>query len=656
MRIFRTVFCAALVIGTAQGVDQDLLSKLNALSPEQLKELAAAAGDIKVGGTNQEEAVAAPVVEAPEAAVVAAQEAAAPLAAAAPAVEAAPAAEPAASPVADAQAAPVAEAVPVAEAAAAPVEPVAQAAEPASEPEAAPVATEAVEVTDTSSVTASLTPTDEELKTDDPLTPVDAAERIEDTDEDLIPDAPSENINPDEDKPLSEAVASSTTETAASAVETSVAVEPVAAEPAVAAETGVASAPEAEPVGAQEAVEATPAPAANVTEPAEVEDSSAIDVAPTEEEDDAVKALMAKTGLSAEEIKAVLAAKTLTAETGETSETSEEPELETTSTEANTETTEEITEETLTETTPVEDSTTENIETPPVEVPDSSDIYGSRADSEEIVTDSEVETAEPVVPNLEPITQVIMNPSSEETVSEEPETAEEPVDTTGEYSTELQELEEATDGTQEENVLDSTVTDSEELDTQTSSPLSDTGYDTTDELATVEAYDDDDDDWEDDYDGDYDGDYDEYDEEDYDDYEEYEDEYGTYKLDEEESSGFGSLLGSDSFFDSADSNEQAVDVDSSILDDVARNYRLQELEDIEDDFNDQVEEEMANWNFAFFLIIFVLVVSGGYYVINLIRTKFFPKNQSYALLPNADEDVKQAVSSDAKEEWNNDDW
>ena len=35
-----------------------------------------------------------------------------------------------------------------------------------------------------------------------------------------------------------------------------------------------------------------------------------------------------------------------------------------------------------------------------------------------------------------------------------------------------------------------------------------------------------------------------------------------------------------------------------------------------------------DWNFAFYLIVFVLVSTGVYYVINLIRTKFFPKSVS----------------------------
>merc|ERR1712233_263337 len=114
---------------------------------------------------------------------------------------------------------------------------------------------------------------------------------------------------------------------------------------------------------------------------------------------------------------------------------------------------------------------------------------------------------------------------------------------------------------------------------------------------------------------DYDTLYDDYEEEE--DYEDYEGEYSGYSL-----------------LDSFDDNKEP-----SIFDDVAdpisdsfENYRLaeerritEEIEDIEEEFHEQKDAEKANWNFAFFLICFVVVSSAVYYVYNLVRMKFFPK-------------------------------
>jgi len=50
---------------------------------------------------------------------------------------------------------------------------------------------------------------------------------------------------------------------------------------------------------------------------------------------------------------------------------------------------------------------------------------------------------------------------------------------------------------------------------------------------------------------------------------------------------------------------------------------------MEEEFEDTLGEDKANWNFAFFLIVFVIVVTGVYYVVNLIRTKCCPKNVSF---------------------------
>merc|ERR1712227_203451 len=156
----------------------------------------------------------------------------------------------------------------------------------------------------------------------------------------------------------------------------------------------------------------------------------------------------------------------------------------------------------------------------------------------------------------------------------------------------------------------------------------------------------------------------EYDEDEYDeDYEEYDDEYDL-EDDLDDDYGFGLL---DDDYDDEEILPDAQDINGDILKEINDNYRtsaerertLEEIHEIEEEFDDLREEETKeDWNFAFYLIVFVLVSTGVYYVINLIRTKFFPKsNQKYSLLQENDPDIKQSVSSESKaEEWNNDDW
>ena len=125
------------------------------------------------------------------------------------------------------------------------------------------------------------------------------------------------------------------------------------------------------------------------------------------------------------------------------------------------------------------------------------------------------------------------------------------------------------------------------------------------------------------------------------------------------------------------------------------------LEDEQDVFDQEQEAEAAQYNFAFFMILFITVFTGGYYAYGKIREKFFPQSssvsdyiarkwrywdqqvhklnvvsfyvgmleklqneiltnlqQQYTPLPKEDGDVKQSVSSEAKpdESWDNENW
>merc|ERR1719204_632284 len=81
------------------------------------------------------------------------------------------------------------------------------------------------------------------------------------------------------------------------------------------------------------------------------------------------------------------------------------------------------------------------------------------------------------------------------------------------------------------------------------------------------------------------------------------------------------------------------------------------LEQQEEAFETEQEAEAAQYNFAFFMILFITVFTGGYYAYGKIREKFFPasSSQQYTPLPKEDGDVKQSVSSETKadEDWDN---
>ena len=52
------------------------------------------------------------------------------------------------------------------------------------------------------------------------------------------------------------------------------------------------------------------------------------------------------------------------------------------------------------------------------------------------------------------------------------------------------------------------------------------------------------------------------------------------------------------------------------------------LEDEQDVFDQEQEAEAAQYNFAFFMILFITVFTGGYYAYGKIREKFFPQSSS----------------------------
>ncbi|CAG5109414.1 Oidioi.mRNA.OKI2018_I69.chr2.g3959.t1.cds [Oikopleura dioica] len=143
--------------------------------------------------------------------------------------------------------------------------------------------------------------------------------------------------------------------------------------------------------------------------------------------------------------------------------------------------------------------------------------------------------------------------------------------------------------------------------------------------------------------------YDEYEE--YDKYgesydEEYDGEYDESEYDESESD----------FWKFNDNDND--DLSDNLIQEEARNG------DLFSDHDEEMAEDKAKYNFAFFMILFVFGTTGAYYVFTTAKNKFFPQSnklfkrheQSYKLLPKTDTDVKQSASSEDKDEWNNDDW
>jgi len=159
--------------------------------------------------------------------------------------------------------------------------------------------------------------------------------------------------------------------------------------------------------------------------------------------------------------------------------------------------------------------------------------------------------------------------------------------------------------------------------------------------------------------------YDDYDEDD-DWEEEYEDDYGEGEF-EDEDDGWTQ-------WDDDDDEDDLYEIDQDDddnLDDEPRNHydaayreKLEDYENILEEqeavFENEQEAEAAQYNFAFFMILFITVFTGGYYAYGKLREKFFPQSssQQYTPLPKEDGDVKQSVSSEAKadEDWDNENW
>merc|ERR1711892_1275216 len=92
------------------------------------------------------------------------------------------------------------------------------------------------------------------------------------------------------------------------------------------------------------------------------------------------------------------------------------------------------------------------------------------------------------------------------------------------------------------------------------------------------------------------------------------------------------------------------------LDDEPRNHydaayreKLEDYENVLEEqeavFETEQEAEAAQYNFAFFMILFITVFTGGYYAYGKLREKFFPQSssQQYTPLAKEDGDVKQSV-------------
>merc|ERR1712134_154958 len=149
---------------------------------------------------------------------------------------------------------------------------------------------------------------------------------------------------------------------------------------------------------------------------------------------------------------------------------------------------------------------------------------------------------------------------------------------------------------------------------------------------------------------------------------EYEDEYeeaydDEYYDEEEDEWGLGDEDNGDYSIDNL--GEPSID-DQGSQDNIAeaRNhyeamYNSQNEESLEqreeEIFDEAMDEGKAGYNFAFYMILFITIFTGGYYAYGKIKDKFFPQStdQKYALLPKEDGDVKQSASSNDKPEAEN---
>lgn len=301
--------------------------------------------------------------------------------------------------------------------------------------------------------------------------------------------------------------------------------------------------------------------------------------------------------------------------------------------------------------------------------------YGSRADPD--TPELPVEDALPVVqkePEVEPEPELITFETPEPVIpldlkSNLGSDIRTSPEVSAPVSPELSELPESADITLESDIQSdiqepaSTITDSPHLpiDLKTSN-IDASDYETDeqfdeesidmDEDESLEFDEDNDDNMEDEwdpYDDEYEDEYDEYEDGDY-----YEDEDAWGEVDE----------------DDEDYSIQLDDDDEGNQEDFAeaRNhyeamYNSQNEESLEqreeEIFDEAMDEGKAGYNFAFFMILFISVFTGGYYAYGKIKDKFFPQStdQKYALLPKDDGDVKQSASSNDKpeaENWDND--
>jgi len=171
----------------------------------------------------------------------------------------------------------------------------------------------------------------------------------------------------------------------------------------------------------------------------------------------------------------------------------------------------------------------------------------------------------------------------------------------------------------------------------------------------------------------------------YDDYDEDDEWEGEYEENYDEGEFEDEDDGWTQWDDDDEDDLYSLDQDDN-LDDEPRNHydaayreKLEDYESVLEEqeavFETEQEAEAAQYNFAFFMILFITVFTGGYYAYGKLREKFFPQSssvsdyiskkwrywdleQQYTPLAKEDGDVKQSVSSEAKadEDWDNENW
>lgn len=303
--------------------------------------------------------------------------------------------------------------------------------------------------------------------------------------------------------------------------------------------------------------------------------------------------------------------------------------------------------------------------------------YGSRADPD--TPELPVEDALPVVqkePEVEPEPELITFETPEPVIpldlkSNLGSDIRTSPEVSAPVSPELSELPESADITLESDIQSdiqepaSTITDSPHLpiDLKTSN-IDASDYETDeqfdeesidmDEDESLEFDEDNDDNMEDEwdpYDDEYEDEYDEYEDGDY-----YEDEDAWGEVDEDDED-YSIQLDDD---DDDEGNQEDFAEARNHYEAMYNSQNEESLEQREEEiFDEAMDEGKAGYNFAFFMILFISVFTGGYYAYGKIKDKFFPQStdQKYALLPKDDGDVKQSASSNDKpeaENWDND--